>query len=155
MKLSIISLAIAITLAFLGGHAIAAEPAGAPPKWDADQNALWILVYKVDETAPNGGPKKRQIRWSPVSEIALIPAGGKHLGKGLPAPTKWKSHAAGKRTALAAEKQAKSEESARSFAQDRRLEFRIVATKRDDQSLIELAKAERKKSPSTSKVPSR
>ncbi len=146
MKLSILSLAIVITLAFLGRPALAAEPTDAMPKLGDDQHAKWILVYKVDE---------QKTAWRPDKMDSLVAAISKRVNaswwngiyvKGLP-PDKVEIHMPPVSGRTANERQAKAELIRKIIRTTGALEFRIVATKRDNESLIEKAKAERKKVP--------
>ena len=154
MKRSIISLAIVLTLAFLGGRSVAAEPAGAPPKLGNDQNARWVMVYKVD---------KQKTVWRPEKMDSLVAAISKRVNPGglkdivvkslgddmvqiiMPSVT----------GSTAQEKAAKGEGIRKIIRASGALEFRIVATKRDNESLIDRAKEYRKKFPAIPKEPVR
>lgn len=146
MKLSIGALAIVFALAFLGRHALAAEPAAAPPKSGADQRPRWILVYKVDE---------QKCVWRPDKMDSLVVAISHRINahwwngisvKGLGTNTVQivMPSVSG---STAQEKAVKAEEIRKIIRTTGALEFRIIATKRDNESLIEMAKAERKKFP--------
>ena len=150
MKLSILSLAIVVTLAFLGRHALTAEPAGAPPKSAAEQRARWILVYKVDEQKTVWRPDKmdslvdaicRRINPDGQKEILVKGLGANLVQIDMPSVS----------GSTAKEKAAKAEEVRKLIRAVGALEFRIMATKRDNESMIEAAKAYRKKFPAIPK----
>jgi SecD/SecF fusion protein len=152
MKLWITSIAIILTLAFLGGRAAAAEPAAAPPKLGADQCPRWILVYKVDE---------QKCVWRPEKMDALVVAISRRINahwwngisvKGLGA-NMVQIDMPVVRGGTPKEKQAEEDQIKRLIATTGALEFRILATKRDDETLIERAKAERAKFPPISSRP--
>ncbi len=146
MKLSIISLAIVIAAAFLVGRTAAAEPAAAPSKSGADQRPRWILVYKVDEHKCVWRPEKMDSLVAVISHrinahwwngISVKGVGGNMVQIEMPSVN----------GGTALEKAAKAEEIRKVIRTTGALEFRILATKRDNESLIEMAKVERKKSP--------
>ena len=146
MKLSILSLAIVFALAFLGKHALATEPAGAPPKLGTDQRARWILVYKVNEQKTDWRPDKMNSLVTAIrnrvnpdgrKEISVKSLGTNMVQIDMPSVS----------GSTAMEKQAKAEEIKTKIRTTGALEFRILATKRDNESLIERAKVERTKVP--------
>jgi len=111
-----------------------------------DQSGKWILVYKVDA---------ERTAWRPDKMDSLVAAIRRRINaswwngiyvKGLP-PDKVEIRMPPVSGRTATERQANAERIRKIICTTGTLEFRIVATKRDNESLIEMAKAERKKFP--------
>ena len=118
--------------------------------WAVDRDAAaggkWILVYKVDEKKSACRPDKMDLLISAIAK-RLNPESRKGisvrcLGTNMVEITMPKVTGS-----TAKETQANAERIRKIICATGTLEFRIVATRRDNESLIERAKAERKKSP--------
>ena len=119
---------------------------GWPPKLGVDLGGGSILVYKVDETKTDWRPEKmdsllasigKRVNPGGQKEISVKSLGNDMVEIVMPSVS----------GSTKEEKQAEAEEIRKIIRTTGALEFRIVATKRDNESLIEMAKAERKKYP--------
>ena len=119
---------------------------GWPPKLGVDLGGGSILVYKVDETKTEWRPEKmdslmasigKRVNPGGQKEISVQSLGNDMVEIVMPSVS----------GSTDKEKQVEAEEIRKIIRTTGALEFRIVATKRDDESLIEKAKAERKKFP--------
>jgi SecD/SecF fusion protein len=138
-------------VAVLGGAVVvlaacaAAARCAPPDKPAADQNARCILVYKVDEKKADWRPDRmdsllaairRRINPSGVPDITVQARGTNIVEIVMPFV----------RGSSPAVSQARIEEIRKRICTTGALEFRIVATRRSDQSIIEAATAARKAS---------
>ncbi len=119
---------------------------GWPPRLGVDLGGGSILVYKVDHTKTEWRPEKMDSLLTSISK-RVNPGGQKEisvrsLGDDMVQITMPSVSGSTKE-----QKQAEADEIRKIIRTTGALEFRILATKRDNESLIDLAKAERMKVP--------
>ena len=119
---------------------------GWPPKLGVDLGGGSILVYKVDETKTVWRPDKMDSLLTSISK-RVNPGGQKEISVKSLGTDMVEIVMPSVSGSTAKEKQVEAEEIRKIIRTTGALEFRIVATKRDNESLIEMAKAERKKFP--------
>ncbi len=119
---------------------------GWPPRLGVDLGGGSILVYKVDETKTVWRPEKMDDLLVSISK-RVNPGGQKEISVKRLGDDMVEIIMPSVSGSTAKEKQAEADEIRRIIRKTGALEFRIVATKRDNESLIEMAKAERKKKP--------
>ncbi|MGO9112423.1 MAG: protein translocase subunit SecD [Thermoguttaceae bacterium] len=119
---------------------------GWPPKLGVDLGGGSILVYKVDETKTVWRPEKMDSLLTSISK-RVNPGGQKEISVKSLGNDMVEIVMPSVSGSTAKEKQAEADEIRNIIRKTGALEFRIVATKRDNESLIEMAKAERKKFP--------
>ncbi len=117
---------------------------GWPPRLGVDLGGGSILVFKVDETKTDWRPDKmdsllvsigKRVNPGGQKEISVRSLGTDMVEIVMPSIS----------GSTAKEKQAEADEIRKIIRTTGALEFRIVATRRDNESLIEMARAERKK----------
>ncbi len=119
---------------------------GWPPKLGVDLGGGSILVYQVDETKTDWRPEKMDSLLASISK-RVNPGGQKEISVKSLGNDMVEIVMPSVSGSTKEEKQAEAEEIRKIIRTTGALEFRIVATKRDNESLIEMAKAERKKYP--------
>ena len=119
---------------------------GWPPKLGVDLGGGSILVYKVDETKTVWRPDKMDSLLTSISK-RVNPGGQKEISVKSLGNDMVEIVMPSVSGSTDEEKQVEADEIRKIIRTTGALEFRIVATKRDNESLIEMAKAERKKFP--------
>jgi SecD/SecF fusion protein len=119
---------------------------GWPPRLGVDLGGGSILVYKVDETKTVWRPEKMDSLLTSISK-RVNPGGQKEISVRRLGNDMVEIVMPSVSGSTAQEKQVEADEIRKIIRTTGALEFRIVATKRDNESLIEMAKAERKKFP--------
>ena len=115
---------------------------GWPPRLGVDLGGGSILVYKVDETKTEWRPEKMDSLLASISK-RVNPGGQKEISVRSLGSDMVEIVMPSVSGSTAKEKQAEADEIRKIIRTTGALEFRIVATKRDNESLIEMAKAER------------
>jgi len=119
---------------------------GWPPKLGVDLGGGSILVYKVDEQKTVWRADKMDSLVTSISK-RVNPGGQKEISVRSLGTDMVQIVMPSVSGSTAKEKQVEAEEIRKIISTTGALEFRIVATKRDHESLIEMAKTERKKFP--------
>ncbi|MGA2257067.1 MAG: protein translocase subunit SecD, partial [Thermoguttaceae bacterium] len=119
---------------------------GWPPKLGVDLGGGSILVYKVDERKTVWRPDKMDSLLTSISK-RVNPGGQKEISVKSLGTDMVEIVMPSVSGSTAEEKQVEADEIRNIIRKTGALEFRIVATKRDNESLIEMAKAERMKYP--------
>jgi SecD/SecF fusion protein len=121
---------------------------GWPPKLGVDLGGGSILVYKVDEQKTAWRSEKMDSLLTSISR-RVNPGGQKEISVKRLGDTMVEIVMPSVSGSTAQEKQVEADEIRKIIRTTGALEFRIVATKRDNESLIDMAKTERKKYPVT------
>ncbi len=119
---------------------------GWPPKLGVDLGGGSILVYEVDKTKTAWRPDKMDSLLTSISK-RVNPGGQKEISVKSLGSDMVEIVMPSVSGSTKEEKQVEAEEIRKIIRTTGALEFRIVATKRDNESLIEMAKTERKKFP--------
>lgn len=119
---------------------------GWPPRLGVDLGGGSILVYKVDETKTVWRSEKMDDLLSSISK-RVNPGGQKEISVKSLGTDMVEIVMPSVSGSTAEEKRAEADEIRRIIRKTGALEFRIVANRRHNESLIEMAKAERKKFP--------
>ena len=125
---------------------------GWPPKLGVDLGGGSILVYKVDETKTDWRPDKMDSLVTSISK-RVNPGGQKEISVRSLGTDMVQIVMPSVSGSTAKDKQAEADEIRKIIRTTGALEFRIVATKRDDEQLLEKAKEERKKFPVIPRTP--
>ena len=119
---------------------------GWPPRLGVDLGGGSILVYEVDKTKTEWDPSKMDSLLTSISR-RVNPGGQKEISVKSLGQDMVEIVMPSVSGSTREEKQAEADEIRKIIRTTGALEFRIVATKRDDESLIQMAKAERSKFP--------